>query len=290
MSCTAQNLLYPGVLVRVWGSSRSLVLHVGAGTAVFIYTVEDCYSAHVVCAGVSLLTLGNSMLLSILIPTLESRGRQFAALHEALASQIALGRLETEVEVLSLCDRGERPTGGKRNALLDRAAGDFVVFVDDDDTVSDDYVVRVCDAIRRRSDVDCVGITGMITFRGGHPRKFIHSLRYSDYSSAGGVYTRPPYHLNPMRRAIAAAYRFREVYYSEDIDWALRIREDRRLRSEEFVDAVLYHYRSRRLWAYQWLLDRTEGIRHRLGLRLVNRFRLHSVAGTHPGTSAEGRP
>ena len=231
------------------------------------------------------------MLLSILIPTLESRRRQFTALHEALVRQIADGRLEAEVEVLALCDNGERPTGSKRNALLDRAAGEFVVFVDDDDEISGDYVARVCGAIRRRPDIDCVGITGIITFRGRHARRFIHSLRYSDYSSAGGVYTRPPYHLNPLRRSIAAAYRFREVYYSEDIDWALRIREDHRLRSEEFVETVLYYYRSRRLWAYQWLLDRTERIRHRLGLRMANRFRFYPAGdASQSAARTEDRP
>lgn len=213
------------------------------------------------------------MLLSILIPTLKSRRSQFVKLHETLLRQISGAQLVGEVEVLSLCDGGELPTGSKRNTLLVRAVGDFVVFVDDDDEISKDYVARICEAIRRRPEIDCVGITGVITFRGHHERRFIHSLRYNDYSSAGGVYTRPPYHLNPLRRSIAAAYRFRDVYYSEDIDWALRIREDGRLRSEEFIDSVLYFYRSRRWWAYQWLLDRTETIRHRLGLRLTNRFR-----------------
>jgi glycosyltransferase involved in cell wall biosynthesis len=214
-----------------------------------------------------------SILLSLLIPTLASRRPQFTALHDALMRQIAAGRLESEVEVLSLCDDGSRPTGAKRNALLDRAAGEFVAFVDDDDLVDAGYVASICDAIRRRPGIDCVGIKGIITFRGRHPRVFIHSIRYSDYSSAAGVYTRPPYHLNPIRRSIAAAYRFREVYYSEDIDWALRIAQDRRLQSEEFIDAILYHYQSRRFWFYQWLLDRTEPIRHLLGLRMTSRFR-----------------
>lgn len=210
----------------------------------------------------------------MLIPTLESRRADFEALLRELRRQIAEAGLESEVEVLSLCDNGRQPTGAKRNALLRRASGDFVAFVDDDDWISPDYVVRICDAIRRRPDLDCIGITGVITFRGGHPRRFIHSIRFSDYSSAGGVYTRPPYHLNPMRRSIAAAYPFREVYYSEDIDWALRIRGDQRLTSEEFIDSVLYYYRSRRFWAYQYLLDFTEPLRHALGLRLTNRFRL----------------
>jgi glycosyltransferase involved in cell wall biosynthesis len=217
----------------------------------------------------------NRCLLSILIPTLEARRDRFASLHDGLKTQIAQAGLEAEVEILYAMDRGELPTGAKRNALLDRAQGEFVVFADDDDDVSPDYVSRICRAIESRPGVDCIGIKGIITFRGTHPRCFIHSLKYSDYSSKGGVYTRPPYHLNPIRRAIAASYRFREVYYSEDIEWALRVRNDRRLRSEVFIDSVLYYYHSRRRWGYQWLLDRTESLRHRLGLRLANRFLLY---------------
>jgi hypothetical protein len=214
-----------------------------------------------------------SPILSLLIPTLEARRTQFNALHNTLARQIAAGGLDSDVEVLALCDNGAQPTGAKRNSLLERAVGEFVAFVDDDDEVSGDYVTRICEAIRRNPGIDCVGIKGLITFRGRHPRVFVHSIRYSDYSSAGGIYTRPPYHLNPMRRSIAKAYRFREVYYSEDIDWALRILADGRLRSEEFIDTILYYYRSRRMWQYQCLLDCTEPLRHRLGLRMTNRFR-----------------
>jgi glycosyltransferase involved in cell wall biosynthesis len=214
------------------------------------------------------------MLLSILIPTLQRRRPLFSALKERLRQQIAEANLESQVEILWLCDDGEQPTGAKRNELLARAAGEFVVFVDDDDEVHSKYVVLICRAIQSRPDIDCIGIKGCQTYRGSHPRIFIHSVRYQDYSSEGGVYTRPPYHLNPIRRSIAAAYRFREIYYSEDIDWALRIRKE--LRSEEFIEPTLYYYRSRRHWQYQWLLDRTETVRHRFGIRLTNRFQIYS--------------
>ena len=214
------------------------------------------------------------MLLSILVPTLSCRGELFRRLATDLQRQIEQRGIAGEVEVLSLVDDGEQPTGTKRNELLQQARGAFVVFVDDDDEVSPNYVSLICDAIVRRPDADCIGIRGEITFRGRHRREFVHSIRYHDYSSSGGVYTRPPYHLNPMRREIAAAYRFRDVYYSEDIDWAFQIRAARRLRNEEFVNEILYYYRSRRWWPYQWALDRSEGVRHRLGLRMTNRFLL----------------
>jgi len=213
------------------------------------------------------------MLLSVLIPTLQSRAEALARLLGHLNAQREQHGLGGDVEVLTLRDGGEESVGRKRNRLVEQAAGDFVAFVDDDDDVSDDYLPLICDALRGHSDIDCVGIRGVITFRGRHPQTFIHSLRYRDYFKRGDTYFRPPYHLNPMRRAVALRYRFEEVNYGEDVEWALRLCRDGALQSELFIDSPIYFYHSRRRWAYQWLLDRTEPLRHALGLRSVNRLR-----------------
>ena len=217
------------------------------------------------------------MLLSVLIATLEPRRHLFARLYDQLACQLA-GGLEDEVEVLYLRDNGERPIGWKRNELMERARGEFVAFVDDDDRVSGDYVRLVCNAIRCHPDIDCIGISGVIAFRGNHPRQFIRSIRHADYRRLGGAYVGPPYHLNPIRRSIASRYRFENVSYSEDIDWSMRVARDGVLRNECFIESVLYYYDCRRVWAYQWLVDRTENVRHAFGLRLYNRLRLERGA------------
>lgn len=214
------------------------------------------------------------MLLSILIPTLESRAELFAKIRAKLAGQIRANALEDQVEIVSLQDRGEQSTGAKRNALVERARGEFVASVDDDDDVSDDYVPRIVAELRGHPDVDCVGIKGLIFFRGKHPHSFIYSANFTEYRTAGGVYLRPPHHLNPIRRAIAARYRFEDVSHSEDADWAMRMCRDRALRRESLIDEVIYLYFSRRSWTYQFLVDQTEPIRHPLGLQLVNRLRL----------------
>ncbi len=213
------------------------------------------------------------MLLSILIPTLTERRMQFLALKGRLQRQAADHGLGTCVEILAEEDNREQSIGMKRNLLLQKATGHFVVFVDDDDDVHDAYVPLICHAIKSHPDLDCIGIQGTILFRGKHQRPFVHSLQYSDYATLDGIYCRPPYHLNPIRRAIAVQYRFADTSYSEDIDWSIRMRNDRALTREYFIRESLYCYRSRRYWFYQSILDRTEGIRHLLGLRLVNRLR-----------------
>ncbi|MGJ5818491.1 glycosyltransferase family 2 protein [Paludibaculum fermentans] len=212
------------------------------------------------------------MLLSILIPTLESRAGLYQRLTSELQRQVEAAGLQSEVEILGHCDDGTIPIGAKRNTLLQRSQGRYVVFTDDDDQVSANYVSLIAQALRANPDVDCLGIRVLIYFRGAHPSEATHSIQYTDLSSQSGRYFRPPYILNPIRRDIAIRYPFAEVRYSEDFDWAMRMVKDRALQREVMLEPVLYHYYSRRRWLYQYLLDRTEPLRHALGLRMDKRL------------------
>jgi hypothetical protein len=214
------------------------------------------------------------MKLSILIPTIESRQKQFQKLKKELERQISENLLFKEVEIIHLLDNKEYSIGFKRNKLINTAKGKFVVFVDDDDHVCDDYVLLIYQAIINNPGIDCIGIKGMITFRKRMPRIFIHSLKYKEYFSKGKTYFRPPYHLNPIKHEIAKKYRFEDINYSEDIDWAMKILSDNVLKKEYFINKVIYYYYSRRFWFYQYLLDISEIVRHALGLRFSNRIRI----------------
>jgi hypothetical protein len=213
------------------------------------------------------------MLLSILIPTLESRRTRFERISATLRGQIRACGWDDRIEIVAFADAGELPTGTKRNALMQRARGEFIVGVDDDDDVSDRYVELIGGALLAHPDVDCLGIRGEVTYRGKYRRAFVYSAAHRTYQTVNGVYLRPPHHLNPVRRAIALRYPFLDVRRSEDAEWALRIARDGALQREHFIDHLLYRYYSRRWWFAQWTIDRTERIRHPLGLQLVNRLR-----------------
>jgi hypothetical protein len=214
------------------------------------------------------------MLFSILIPTLENRLETFDELHGQLTFQIARHHLQDEVEILYLRDGGQMPTGTKRNQLMTMARGEFIAFIDDDDEVDEKYISLICDALRQHPDIDCIGIRGKVTFCGTHPRQFIHSLRYQTYSNRGGVYYRPPYQLNPIRRSIALQYAFQDTHHSEDTSWAMALKRAGALKKEFFIDQDLYHYRCRRPWQLQWISDLTEWLGPFLGLGLTNRLRI----------------
>ncbi len=216
----------------------------------------------------------NSPLFSILIPTLGERRAQFLRIYETLRAQIETAQMENDVEILALCDNREQSLGAKRNLLLQRARGEFVAFVDDDDAVAEDYVMLICEALARHPEIDCLGFTGLVYFRGAHPHRFVHSLRYDHYFSKGGVYYRPPYILNPIRRALARQITFANISFNEDQDWAMRLTRAKLMRTEFMLQDILYHYYSRRRYAVQWAIDVTEPWRHPLGLQLVNRLRV----------------
>ena len=130
------------------------------------------------------------------------------------------------------------PIGFKRNMLVNSASGKYVCFVDDDDTVSPDYIPKILAAIQ--TDPDCVGIEGEITTDGRNPKKFIHSLRYDHWYEAGGIYYRTPNHLNPIRKSIAQQVPFPTINFGEDADFSKRVHP--LLKTEVYVDGVIYHY------------------------------------------------
>jgi glycosyltransferase involved in cell wall biosynthesis len=214
------------------------------------------------------------MLLSILVPTLQERRAVWASLRARLHAQMDAARVADKVELLELCDNREKTLGMKRNVLLAQARGEFSVFVDDDDRVDEQYVETIVRALEEHPEVDCLGIMGRVYFRGAHPHRFIYSARYDHYFSRGGVYYRPAYILNPMRRTLALTFAFEDVSMNEDQDWAMRMARAGVLRREVMLERELYHYYSRRRYAIQRAIDVTEPLRHPLGLKWANRLRL----------------
>lgn len=177
--------------------------------------------------------------LSILLATVLSRQNLFAKLLLHLQAQ-AEGK---PVELVIACDNKEISIGKKRQQLLERATGDYVCFVDDDDWVSDDYVDRILAAIE--TNPDCVGFLITCTTNGRDPKKAIASLKYRQWADNvdGYHYVRSPYHKTPVRREIALKAGFPDLRYAEDKIYSNGILKH--LKTEVFVSQVLYQYRYR---------------------------------------------
>jgi hypothetical protein len=98
------------------------------------------------------------MYLSILIATVPTRKKHLNKLLYSLQNQLIKNNLQDKVEVIVYEDNFEKSLGQKRNLLIESSSGKYVVAIDDDDSVSDDYCKDICEIIGNQ-DVDQISIT-----------------------------------------------------------------------------------------------------------------------------------
>ncbi len=184
------------------------------------------------------------LILSILICTLEEEEREksYLRLQNELIRQIKRYNLLGKVQILNSKDkRGEHSTGWKRNLLLQNCSGEYFMFIDDDDMISDDALFLIMSMIESNSP-DVVSLDGVLTTDGKNPQAFSHSLRYTDWFEKDGIYCRPPNHLNPMRTEIGKQFRFPDIFHGEDKQWSMDICKAGVLKREVSIGKPYYFY------------------------------------------------
>lgn len=176
--------------------------------------------------------------LSILIPYTKERLKMFSSLRAELIKQSK----GFDVEILR-DPREELSIGEKRNWLLDKASKEYVCFIDSDDDVSRDYIEKVFDGINK--GVDCCSLRGVITWDGRNPETFEHSIKYKAYQTTNNdiKYERYPNHLNVIKSSIAKQFKFPEINHGEDTDWATQMFNSGLIKSEHYIDKVIYYYK-----------------------------------------------
>lgn len=177
------------------------------------------------------------MRLSVLVCTIPSRKPLFDKLVRHLKSQSR----STEFEVLSDCDNKTISVGAKRQKLLEIATGDYVSFIDDDDTVPDDYIDSILEAIESEPDsvgfaIHCSGCEGVTASA---------SNRWKDWAekTGGFDYVRTPYHKTPIRREIALQIGFKDMRFGEDYDFSKRLKQSGLIKTEVYIPKIMYYYR-----------------------------------------------
>jgi glycosyltransferase involved in cell wall biosynthesis len=180
------------------------------------------------------------MKLSILIPTIDGREKQFDALHDVLDAQVGH---RDDVEVCIIKDNKEMSIGAKRNKLLEMANGKYVAFIDDDDMVSGNYVELLLEAIEQ--DVDCASLMGEYIIDGCFDGVFEHSIKYKEWRTTDNEikYERFPNHLNAIRASIAKRFKFPGKNFSEDFDWSTAIHQSGLLKTEHYIPEIIYYYK-----------------------------------------------
>ena len=175
--------------------------------------------------------------LSILIPTLNTRKGLLDNLLTNLKAQLV--ELNTkQVEILTYPDNGELPTGTKRNQLLKRAKGKYVVFVDDDDIIPGYYIEEILKGAI--SDCDSMAINGIMPTN----RVYTWDIRQGNpYSQIGNHFLRYPNHITPIKRKHAIKIKFPEITIGEDFQWATDLKDAGLLQTEYIIEKPMYIYK-----------------------------------------------
>lgn len=179
----------------------------------------------------------NTMILSILIPTIEGREEQFLELYDLLSLQ---KRKYDNVEILFLKDNKEMPLGLKRQCLYNLAKGEYSIQIDDDENVHEEFIDLIMEALKYKPD--CVTFKEQVIC-GDQILIASHSIRHKGWGDNmdGYTFVRTPYYKDVIRTDIAKKVGLNpKMRFGEDKDFADRLHHE--LKNEIHIDDCLIEY------------------------------------------------
>ena len=175
------------------------------------------------------------ILLSILVASLPERIELLSKLYKQVVPQ-TIGK---PVEILVITDNRTMSIGQKRQVLNEMAKGKYVVHVDDDDTISEDYVDLLLEKIRENR-YDVINFVCMVHIGDENPKPCYYSKDFI-YSNLEKYNLRKPNSRCCFRKETALQQNYHDYPYAEDDDWGERIAPF--IKRECIIDKVLYNYK-----------------------------------------------
>lgn len=184
----------------------------------------------------------NGTLLSICVCSISKRREMYDNLKRIIMNQIHSVSIKYGFGVATLHTHlnDTMTIGAKRHGLVQSSNDKFIVFIDDDDMISDDYVELIIDAIIENPNSDCIGIKGKITFNGSGEKKWEISKDFGAWFEDVNIYYRTPNHISPVRTEIAKKVGFPNISNGEDYAYSMGILPY--LHNEIKIDKEIYHY------------------------------------------------
>lgn len=185
-------------------------------------------------------------LLSILIPTLPERHNLLFALLREIHTQAEKWSIDNDIEIIIDSTDSSMSIGNKRQQLLEKARGEYIIYLDDDDEILNDLLWEVISAIKNTYP-DVIGYNGYMTTNGMNRENFkiMKDLPYITIMDSEGhkEYLRHNNHLSPIKREIALKIGYRDMHFQEDFDYSVRLKNSGLVKSEHYINLDLYHYK-----------------------------------------------
>jgi glycosyltransferase involved in cell wall biosynthesis len=155
--------------------------------------------------------------LSILICSVDIEERQIKLkkLISELHRQISKNYAEEIVEIIVDTDNMNKSVGKKRNDLIEKAKGEFICFIDDDDFVSENYLSTILYHLNSGIDILLIGIEHIEN--GVKKTKILPSLYMDNLNTGEASFKTNHFHLCPHKKSIARNVMFDCVNFAEDM-------------------------------------------------------------------------
>ena len=155
--------------------------------------------------------------LSILICSVDTEERQakLKKLISELNRQISKNYAEEVIEIIIDTDNMEKSVGKKRNDLIEKAQGEFICFIDDDDFISENYLSTILYHLNSGIDILLIAIEHIEN--GVNKPKIIPSLYIDNLNTGEAVFKTNHFHLCPHKKSIARNVLFEWVNFAEDM-------------------------------------------------------------------------
>jgi len=163
------------------------------------------------------------IILSILICSVDTEERQIKLkkLINELHRQISKNFAEEMVEIIIDTDNMDKSVGKKRNDLIEKAQGEFICFIDDDDFVSENYLSTILHHLN--SGIDILLITIEHIENGINKPKIIPSLYIDNLNTGEAVLKTNHFHLCPHKKSISRNVLFECINFSEDMMYSQKM-------------------------------------------------------------------
>jgi glycosyltransferase involved in cell wall biosynthesis len=187
------------------------------------------------------------ILLSILIPTIPERNERFTKLYNELMRQKtafetahpSIGRAEVLVNADKRFLDGGLSIGKKRQALVKSAEGKYLCFIDDDETISPQYLESLMRLCAKGADVCTFRcIVKMETFWTLIDMRF--DYKCNDQLNPNYTVRRPPWHICPVKSEYAKKFPFPDLNNAEDFVWMEKVLTY--CTTESHTDEILFQY------------------------------------------------